>query len=595
MTKQRCVIVAALLGALVLVDRHSIVPVHAQSTDPCSAVGASEASVQTRASSAAVKSKAGQDPDYRDALWMHQANRLRGRVGKLSSAGLARDVGEIAVVEDAGDLIVRPNPFDLGDLALTLTPSSADRFDIGRGTYGFRRPLGTAVTLDDDATHEDTLRFTFPFFGQRYGRVFVNSDGNLTFDESDTASTDRSISRILQGPPRIAPLFADLDPSAAGRVLIANESNAYSVTWCGVPEFESSRVANAQVTLFPSGAIEIQVSSRTTIRDAIVAVAPGHTETFTPVDLSAAGGSSGTGAIGERFTNDAELDTIATLQRFFATHADDFDNVTIFTDTSAISDSFAYELTVSNAIEGLSLETFDAARQWGSTGRLQNLVVMDALSKYPDDPRETFLGENSTVSVLGQEFGHRWLAFLLFRDHNGRTSRQLLGRESAHWSFFFDSDSSVMEGNDIEDLGGGNFRTVAAVTRYSLLDQYAMGLIDQSQVPPFFYVQNATNVTPRRTATSAPEVGVTFSGTRRDVTIDAVIAANGPRVPSAADSPREYRQAFLYVTSPGRVVASTEIAKIDRIRIAWDQFLSEATDSRMRVDTRLTRERASMQ
>jgi hypothetical protein len=268
--------------------------------------------------------------------------------------------------------------------------------------------------------------------------------------------------------------------------------------------------------------------------------------------------------------------------------------VTIFTDTAAISDSFAYELTVSNAIEGLNLETFNQASQWGSAGRLQNLVVMDALAKYPDDPRETFLGENNTVSVLGQEFGHRWLTFLLFRDQNGRVSRQLLGRDSAHWSFFVDSDSSVMEGNDIEDLGGGNFRTVAAVTRYSLLDQYAMGLVDQSQVPPFFYVQNPTNVTPRRTARSAPQVGVTFSGTRRDVTIDDVIAANGARVPSAADSPREYRQAFLYVTSPGREVASAEIAKIDRIRIAWDQFLSEATDSRLRVDTRLTRERASM-
>ena len=42
-----------------------------------------------------------------------------------------------------------------------------------------------------------------------------------------------------------------------------------------------------------------------------------------------------------------------------------------------------------------------------------------------------------------------------------------------------DSDASVMEGNDIEDLGGGSFRTVAAVQRYSLLDQYAMGLVSR--------------------------------------------------------------------------------------------------------------------
>ena len=46
-----------------------------------------------------------------------------------------------------------------------------------------------------------------------------------------------------------------------------------------------------------------------------------------------------------------------------------------------------------------------------------------------------------------------------------------------------DSDASVMEGNDIEDLGGGAFRTAATVQRYSRLDQYAMGYVTESQVP----------------------------------------------------------------------------------------------------------------
>ena len=54
-----------------------------------------------------------------------------------------------------------------------------------------------------------------------------------------------------------------------------------------------------------------------------------------------------------------------------------------------------------------------------------------------------------------------------FRDHTGATSDALLGRDDAHWSFFFNSDASVMEGNDIEDQGGGQFRTIDAVKRYS--------------------------------------------------------------------------------------------------------------------------------
>src|SRR4029453_17309624 len=155
----------------------------------------------------------------------------------------------------------------------------------------------------------------------------------------------------------------------------------------------------------------------------------------------------------------------------------------------------------------------DTAADFGSAGNLKSVVVMDALTKYPASPTTKFLGENNTLSVMGQEVGHRWLAFLKFRDANNRTSSALLGRDQAHWSFFMDSDASVMEGNDIEDLGGGSFRTVDAVKRYSRLDQYLMGLVPPSAVPPFFYVESPNST---RTRESAPSIGVSFTGTRRD-------------------------------------------------------------------------------
>jgi hypothetical protein len=144
-----------------------------------------------------------------------------------------------------------------------------------------------------------------------------------------------------------------------------------------------------------------------------------------------------------------------------------------------------------------------------------------------------------------------------------------------------------VEGNDIEDLGNGSFRTVAAVERYSTLDQYAMGLVEASDVPPFFYVENPTSVVPRRERDSAPQRGVRFNGTRRDVTIDDVIAVLGRRTPSAAESPRVWRQAFLYVTSSGEPATAAAIAKVDRVRVEWEQFFSRATSSRMRSETTL--------
>jgi hypothetical protein len=272
---------------------------------------------------------------------------------------------------------------------------------------------------------------------------------------------------------------------------------------------------------------------------------------------------------------------------FYQSHSDSYDQLVLWTDTTIVQDAFAFESTIANEITGIGLETYDLARDFGSAGRLRSYVVMDALTKYPDDPTQRFLGENNTLSVLGQECGHRWLAFMHFRDHTGQESDELLGRDLAHWSFFMDSDASVMEGNDIEDLGGGSFRTTAAVRRYNRLDQYAMGLVSASDVPPFFYVANPVNVTRQRTRESAPEVGITFNGTRRDVLIDDIIAINGPRHPSSSESPRLHRQAFVYIVGNGRAVDAGQVAKVDRIRRQWEDFFQQATEGRMRANTRL--------
>jgi hypothetical protein len=522
-------------------------------------------------------------------MWKHRASVSGRPAGIAPLERASQDSGEIAVLQDAGDLMTRANPLDLADVAVRFTSNPSGGYDAAHAPYGFHQPLGDPVALTDDDTRETMLPFGFTFFHQQYDRVFVNSDGNLTFTEADTASTERSVSRFLAGPPRIAPLFADLDPSTDGRVFVFGDARRFSVTWCGVREYDRPETATMQVTLLSDGRIEFHVSGQTTVRHAVVGASPGRTTDFIVADFSnPAGSAGGAAAVGELFTATSDLDLIAVSRRFLATHPDAFEHLIVFTDEPLLSHAFAYEVTVANNITGLGMATFNHASDYGSAGRLQAMCNMDALSKYPDDPRRKFHGENSTLSLLGHEVGHRWLAFLNFRDETSKSSEALLGRDRAHWSFFFDSDASVLEGNDIVDHGSGSFSTRAAVERYSLLDQYAMGLVDQTQVPPFFYVQNPENVVPPRTAGSSPDVGATFTGIRRNVTIDDVIAVMGPRNPSAAHSAREYRHAFVYVVGHGRTADPVALQKLDRIRMAWDQFVSAATDSRMRVETRLS-------
>jgi hypothetical protein len=141
-----------------------------------------------------------------------------------------------------------------------------------------------------------------------------------------------------------------------------------------------------------------------------------------------------------------------------------------------------------------------------------------------------------------------------------------------------------MEGNDIEDLGGGQFRTTDAVRRYSRLDQYMMGLVPPSAVPTFFYVENPVSTKVRG---DAPSINVSFTGTRRDVLVEDIIAVNGPRIPSSADSPKVHRQAFIYIVSAGRSTDAAQVAKLERIRSQWVVFLQQGTEGRMTADTRL--------
>ncbi len=553
--------------------------------NPCDAALNDPASVALVAASAAKRHR-GLGTDVRDPLdsiWTHRI--AAGRVGALSAAARDEDVGEIAVLQDDGSLIVPANPFDLDGLGLLFQRNAAGGYDVSRTDPTFRSPLGDRLTLADDDATQRSIPFGFPFYGRSQTAAFVNSDGNLTFGESDTATTERGLGRLLSGAPRVAAFFADLDPSAGGGVFVSAGSGAFTVTWCSVRGFDSPSSVTTQASLLPDGSVEVRFGA-VSLDAAIVALSPGATGGFAPVDLRANGTSAGgTAAVGERFAAQAELDLVSASRRFLAGHADDFDQLAFWTDTRVVGeDTFAFQTTIKNDIRGIGKEVVDFAAEHGSA-RLQGLMVMDELGKYPEDPQARVVGEDTTLALIAHESGHRWLARLRFRDGSGQSSDLLLGRQLAHWSFFFDSDASVMEGNDIEDLGGGSFRTTAASLRYGPLDLYAMGAIGASSVPTVFFVDAPTGTA--RDRESPPRSGVTFNGTRREVRIEQIVQAMGARQPDFGQSPRLHRQAFVYVVGRGRTADAAAVAKLDRFRREWEPFFAAATGNRMSVDTRL--------
>ena len=576
----------ALVAAL---PESSVPPMLAQSQNPCVAALAAEGVAALRAPAARTPKYGrfgGDTRDIRDLLQLSSAaSQARSRSTATAAGPMAdRDENNIAILEDRdGDLIIRANPFDLANSGLRFEPAGAG-YAVSTAAAEFRAALGRRLTLGDDDSVAQTLASPFEFYGRRFTSLFVNSDGNLTFDTADNASTERGLGRLASGAPRVAPFFADLDPSAGGRVFFDSAADATTVTWCAVPGFDLPQTITVQAVLFSNGAIEFRFGAAD-LGNGIVAVSPGGADSVTAINLKPTGGSVTEAVpIGELFRPSPELDLVAASQRFYQTHPDNFDQLVFWTDTTVIADAFAFESTVKNAITGTGLEVFDFAAEVGSAGALQSVINMDRISKYSDTPAAKMFGESSALGILAHETGHRWLTRLLFRNADRALSDQLLGRQLAHWSFFKDSDGSVMEGNEIEDLGGGAFRTTTSTEKYSRLDLYAMGLATEAEVPRWFYVDAPVSSWTRE---DSPIAGITFNGTRRDVLIQDVVDALGPRVPAAADSPRVHRQAHVFVRRATAVLDPQDLARLARIREQFGPFFSRATENRMELRTTL--------
>jgi hypothetical protein len=505
---------------------------------------------------------------------------LQTRAGALAAQdGRDVDLDHVAVLEDRGDLVARRNAFDLDRSSLRFVPNAAGGYDAVPLAGGVD-PAATPVSVADDEALALDLPFAFPFFGRRYDRAFLHADGSVTFGAPDPGAGERSMARFLSGPPRVAGYFRGLDLSRGGALAARLGADRAVFQWIGVPGSGQINRNTFQVALLPSGEVEI-VYAEMQSREALVGVSPGGSFELTAADLSQGLPHGARGALVERFSETDRLDLVSTVRRFLSSHPDQFDQVIVYTarTLNPVPGSLAFEINVRNDVRGIGQDMVDRGAEWGSAARLASVVFMDAIDPYL---------EHDGFEILGHEVGHRWLTRVRFRDPGG-SGNGLLGRGLVHWSFFLDSDASVMEGNDIEDRGGGRFETVDFARGYSALDQYVMGFRAPEEVPPFFVVEGADDFRPNRSyrASTAPEAGVSFTGVRRDVRIEDVIAELGSRAPDHSRAPRLMRQAFVIVGDAAAPVTEARRRAVARIRAHFEDDYRRATGGRAAVDTTL--------
>jgi hypothetical protein len=96
-------------------------------------------------------------------------------------------------------------------------------------------PPGPLALGDDQSTVVFAPR-SFRVCRETWNFAFVNSNGSVSFDFQDTSPV-QSVPAFLGGPPRIAGLWNDLDPSGGGTVSFSRSNNRLSVTFGDVPLF----------------------------------------------------------------------------------------------------------------------------------------------------------------------------------------------------------------------------------------------------------------------------------------------------------------------------------------------------------------------
>lgn len=200
-------------------------------------------------------------------------------------------------------------------------------------------------------------------------------------------------------------------------------------------------------------------------------------------------------------------------------------------------ENIPYLVFVSNDIQNIGLDIYDKTEQFGSAGRLKSVIY------------NSFGG----LDVVDHEVGHVWgvaigrqLGLLKQTDH--------INAVTYHWtdksdvggqmqSFYFSSGGPGLFIPNGDETWRFVKNTDASLNEpYSPLELYVMGLIGPEEVPPVHIFSGSPDMTdPER---------VTFPS-YRTITIEDVIASEGgERIPSVADSQKDFTMAYI-VTQDG--------------------------------------------
>jgi hypothetical protein len=197
---------------------------------------------------------------------------------------------------------------------------------------------------------------------------------------------------------------------------------------------------------------------------------------------------------------------------------------------------------------------------------------------------------NYAIGHLGHEVDHRWGAYATAKV-NGETIS--LGPRP-HWArelpapvaypYSQPTEASTLGGDVWQDNFDGTYTQLhdgyfVPATGYSRLDLYLMGLISAAEVPDLFILKNLARVGKDANGHAV------FKAERTKVTIQDVIAAEGPRLPDVDHSQRKFNTGIVVVVEHGHSPSHELLEQANGIRQQWIKYWETTTGHRASMTT----------
>jgi hypothetical protein len=227
------------------------------------------------------------------------------------------------------------------------------------------------------------------------------------------------------------------------------------------------------------------------------------------------------------------LPTSTITQQFYENLEDDFDFINLVFALPSFPQNRSH-FAVQNNVEGIGLRLFNNAAVYGSNGRLQGITLF---------PIDSFFDLADTAAI--HELGHQWINFLTL---------PILASGRPHWPISslargvmgFSIPPTQQGGQfpfNIVPLPNGNFQLqqMEPLGEFTDLDLYLIGLIPPHEVSSHSVFVNQNQV-------DQIHNGGILVGPVETVTVDDVIAKEGPRIPDSSVSQKLFRVATVIVT-----------------------------------------------